>query len=197
MDDRKQGQKAAEAAMGGNPGQEQDEAATLAGELAEYAAAWDDWSKVDAIDATIEKLDPKTERELLDAQTVKKDTLMQRVAVDDYRAGEPAFDPWAPLDGAQVQGQAVPVPPPAPTSEPTQELPDAPRRLAALRVLGGNVKWIHGEWRITGIDALETQERDQKRKRTSQKTIRADLKEAAEAERKAKREGPTPAPWHP
>ncbi len=63
-------------------------------------------------------------------------------------------------------------------------VPDPQRRLAALRASGGEVKLWRGKWRITGINALEAQE--QGRPRASQKTIRADLIEAAEAE---KREG--------
>jgi hypothetical protein len=68
---------------------------------------------------------------------------------------------------------------------------EAERRLTALRAIGGDVKWWRGAWKITGINNLTEQEKG--RPRSSQKTIRLDLIEAAEAE---KREGTKPA-WCP
>ena len=65
--------------------------------------------------------------------------------------------------------------------------PDPERRLARLRELGGNATYRHSDWKITGISALVASEESEGRKRSSQKTIRADLKEAAENEREAKR----------
>ena len=65
--------------------------------------------------------------------------------------------------------------------------PDPERRLALLRALGGNAIYRRGEWKITGISALEKREKSEGRKRSDEKTIRADLKEAAENERDAKR----------
>lgn len=65
--------------------------------------------------------------------------------------------------------------------------PDPERRLARLRELGGNATYKRGEWKITGILALVASEKSENRKRSDEKTIRADLKEAAENEREAKR----------
>ena len=65
--------------------------------------------------------------------------------------------------------------------------PDPERRLALLRALGGNAIYRRGEWKITGISALVASEKSEGRKRCDEKTIRADLKEAAENEREAKR----------
>jgi hypothetical protein len=66
---------------------------------------------------------------------------------------------------------------------------DPERRLTRLRALGGNVSFKRGEWKITGITALVADEKSKGRKRSDEKTIRADLKEAAENEREAKRAG--------
>jgi hypothetical protein len=79
--------------------------------------------------------------------------------------------------------------------EPAQA-PDPQRRLAALRALGGDVKWRRGKWSVTHIVKLENKERDESRPRASQKTIRADLLEAAEAEAKAAREGAKSTAWN-
>ena len=65
--------------------------------------------------------------------------------------------------------------------------PDPERRLARLRALGGDAIYRRGEWKITGISALVASEKGEGRKRCDEKTIRADLKEAAESEREAKR----------
>ena len=67
--------------------------------------------------------------------------------------------------------------------------PDPERRLALLRALGGSANLRRGEWKFTGIKALVDAERNEGRKRRDEKTIRADLREAAEAEREAKRAG--------
>lgn len=67
--------------------------------------------------------------------------------------------------------------------------PDPERRLNRLRALGGNVTLKRGEWKITGISALVAIEKSEGRKRSDEKTIRADLKEAAENERDARRAG--------
>lgn len=68
-------------------------------------------------------------------------------------------------------------------------LPDPERRLARLRELGGGATYRRNEWKFTGIAALVAAERNEGRKRRDEKTIRADLREAAEAEREAKRAG--------
>ena len=67
--------------------------------------------------------------------------------------------------------------------------PDPERRLARLRALGGDAIYRRGEWKITGISALVASEKGEGRKRCDEKTIRADLKEAAESEREARRAG--------
>jgi hypothetical protein len=66
---------------------------------------------------------------------------------------------------------------------------DPVRRLALLRTLGGGAKYSHCEWKFTGISLLVKREKDDGRKRSSEKTIRDDLKEAAQAELDAKRAG--------
>ena len=68
-------------------------------------------------------------------------------------------------------------------------LPDPERRLARLREMGGSATSKRGEWKFTRITALVAAERSEGRKRSDEKTIRADLKEAAEAEAEAKRAG--------
>lgn len=90
----------------------------------------------------------------------------------------------------------TPVADPSPVAEPS-EPPDPQRRLAALRAMGGDVRKFHGKWEATGIKKLEAQERLEGRARVSEKTIRADLFEAAEAEAQAKRDGTSAAAWHP
>lgn len=75
---------------------------------------------------------------------------------------------------------------------PASELPDPERRLIALRELGGAAKWTRGRdgiqaWRIKGIQSLVAQEKAQGRKRSDEKTIRDDLRDAAEAESIEKR----------
>lgn len=85
----------------------------------------------------------------------------------------------------------------APTSSPSAPAPvgaldhtsDTERRLALLRELGGSAKYMRNEWRFTGIVALVAREKVDGRKRCDEKTIRADLKEAAQAERDSKNAG--------
>lgn len=88
--------------------------------------------------------------------------------------------------------QAAPEPqpaPPAPVADSASNSTtlDPERRLARLRALGGDAIYRRGEWRITGISALVASEKSEGRKRCDEKTIRADIKEAAENEREAKR----------
>jgi hypothetical protein len=65
--------------------------------------------------------------------------------------------------------------------------PEPARRLAALRALGGTVKYKNCEWTFTGIGKLVQNEKG--RPRCDVKTIRCDLKEAAQAERDSKSAG--------
>lgn len=67
---------------------------------------------------------------------------------------------------------------------------DPERRLARLRELGGSATYRHGEWKFTGIAGLVVSEKAECRKRSDEQTIRKDLREAAEAEREAKRARP-------
>lgn len=102
----------------------------------------------------------------------------------------PAIAPDSPLtfwlgEPAPVQDTATPVP--VADSASNSTTPDPERRLARLRALGGDAIYRRGEWRITGISALVASEKSEGRKRCDEKTIRADIKEAAENEREAKR----------
>lgn len=69
--------------------------------------------------------------------------------------------------------------------------PDPERRLARLRELKGTIEYDshEGRWLIKGIGALTNAEASENRRRVSEKTIRADLIAAAEAERNAARAG--------
>ena len=67
--------------------------------------------------------------------------------------------------------------------------PDPERRLALLRALGGSATYRRNEWKFTGIAALVASEKSEGCKRSDEKTIRADLKEAAQNEREARRAG--------
>ena len=66
---------------------------------------------------------------------------------------------------------------------------DPERRLARLRELGGTAKYAHHEWKFTGMSCLVNSEKADGRKRCSEKTIRADLIQAAQAERDEKTAG--------
>ena len=67
--------------------------------------------------------------------------------------------------------------------------PDAERRLARLRALGGSAKYTRARWSFTRISVLVESEKSEGRARSDEKTIRADLREAAQAERDAKSAG--------
>ena len=78
---------------------------------------------------------------------------------------------------------------PVPVVDVVPARPDPERRLALLRELGGAAKYTRGEWTFTGINALAGSEKANGRKRSSEKTIRTDLKEAARNERDESRAG--------
>jgi hypothetical protein len=78
----------------------------------------------------------------------------------------------------------------APVVADSDAAPDPERRLSLLRKNGGNIKYIRCDWKITGIAALVASEKAAGRKRRSEKTIRADLIEAAQAEIDAKKPKP-------
>lgn len=63
------------------------------------------------------------------------------------------------------------------------------RRLARLRSLGGCATYRRGEWKFRGITALVEIEKSEERNRSDEKTIRDDLREAAQNELDAKRAG--------
>lgn len=130
-----------------------------------------------------------------------------RSLIDWMRAAVEAgrrVHPWA-YEYAKYRGlwpSAKPMPParplneaPAPEAAPAapefsaQEAPDPERRLARLRELGGSAKYRDGNWRFTGITLLVADEEKQRRRRRDEKTIRADLKEAAQNEFEARRAG--------
>ena len=69
------------------------------------------------------------------------------------------------------------------------EAPDPERRLALLRTLGGTARYTAGEWKFTGITDLVAGEKSAGRARRDVKTIRDDLKKAAQAERDARSAG--------
>ena len=97
---------------------------------------------------------------------------------------------------APTAAEPVPVADEAPPLEDYSALEsDAMRRLRVLRELGGDVRWFRNRWSITGMAKLEARECEEGRARRSPKTIRADLHEAAEADRKAKKEGMPAAGW--
>ena len=102
------------------------------------------------------------------------------------------FGAWAVAQGWEV-AEELPRFAPATVAQPSPAvtLPEPQRRLAALRSLGGDVKWSKGVWAITCIGKLVEQEKARGFKRNDEKTIRKDLREAAEA---AKREGPSATP---
>jgi len=103
-----------------------------------------------------------------------KSPMVVEIGLDAHAAQQPQAE--APAVGVSG-GDAAP-------------LPDPVRRLARLRELGGSATYRRNEWKFTGIAALVATEKNEDRKRSDEKTIRADLREAAEAERDAKRAGP-------
>lgn len=98
---------------------------------------------------------------------------------------------------AATQPQAAPAAeahPQSATENYMNALADPERRLIALRELGGTARYKRGRggiqaWQFTGIQMLVNQEKKLGRKRHDEKTIRKDLREAAEAESLRKRTG--------
>ena len=102
------------------------------------------------------------------------------------------LDAWLEHAGFPFRWPLNPAPQaatPAPVADSASNdaTPDPERRLTRLRQLGGNVTLRRGEWKCPGITALVAIEKSEGRKRCDEKTIRADLKEAAESEREARR----------
>ncbi len=88
---------------------------------------------------------------------------------------------------APAQSHATPAP--VADSASTDTKPDPERRLARLRALGGCARYKRNEWKFTGMAVLVASEKSEGRARCDEKTIRADLKEAAQNELEAKRAG--------
>lgn len=82
-------------------------------------------------------------------------------------------------------------PSPAPEAAASADggLADPERRLAQLRALGGSAIRKQCDWKFPGITALVAREKAEGRKRSDEKTIRKDLRKAAQAEQDAKRAG--------
>ena len=115
-------------------------------------------------------------------QSLENDTL--------YTIGHDEFSRVAELFGLAVAVRLALEPQAAPeategASVSTDPIQDPERRLARLRELGGTAKYARGEWSFKGTGALLKSEESEKRKRRSEKTIRADLRDAAQAERDA------------
>ena len=122
-----------------------------------------------AHDGTLVKVQPAL-RVPLSELKFKRESV-ERVAEIINKAAQPQAATPAPVAGIATNNAT----------------PDPERRLARLRALGGDAIYRRGDWKITGISALVASEKGEGRKRSDEKTIRADLKEAAENERDAKR----------
>ena len=92
-------------------------------------------------------------------------------------------------DTAPAQNTATPAPVGAASASDGTDRPDPERRLARLREHGGAAKYVRHKWKFTGMAALVESEKADGRKRRSEKTIRADLIQAAQAERDEKTAG--------
>lgn len=102
-------------------------------------------------------------------------------------AAEPPEVTPSPASTIALEPQAMPVV--AGKLGATAQTPDPERRLARLRTLGGEAKYAQGKWHFTGIKKLVEIEKFEDRNRSDEKTVRADLKQAANEEREAKRAG--------
>lgn len=109
-----------------------------------------------------------------------------RVPLSELKFKRESVERVAEIINKTAQPQAA-APAPVAGLATNSATPDPERRLARLRALGGDAIYRRGEWKITGISALVASEKGEGRKRCDEKTIRADLKEAAESEREAKR----------
>ncbi len=125
---------------------------------------------------------------------------IERVALEKfiYDEGLVLSKMWAPTKLAEESSMSQPLEcgPLASSTNPlivdsasTTTPQDPERRLARLRALGGNATYRSREWKFTGIAALVESEKSERRKRSDEKTIRADLKEAAQNELDAKSAG--------
>lgn len=143
----------------------------MAGERGHY------WSLLDLIDEKQEEI-----AEMAAARApVPTEIAAKKAALALYREElatlEKQFNAPYPVPTAPTESQDAPV------VAASDARPDPERRLALLRELGGTAKYARCEWKFTGIKALVESEKANGRKRNTEKTIRADLKEAAQNER--------------
>lgn len=117
--------------------------------------------------------------DILDAPDVFCEIVIRTQAIQEFQRQQ------IELREAQAKDTATP----APVVDVVPARPDPERRLALLRELGGAAKYTRCEWKFTGIKALVDSEKANGRKRSTEKTIRADLKEAAHNERDESRAG--------
>lgn len=99
--------------------------------------------------------------------------------------------PWLRAKGIDALADELSSPTQNRAGHPTEQS-DSGRRINALRALGGTVKWNAKQgygWKFTGISQLVLQEKSEGYSRSDEKTIRADLRIAADAEKDAKAAG--------
>lgn len=151
---------------------------------AAYGKAWEDLEAAEKLETELKKW------QAIPAETVseleRKEQKIAALKVERAALLASVF----PGD-SQQQATEPPAPPvvAAGASDGVEQTPDAERRLARLRALGGTAKYVRHEWKFTGMaDLLESEKADD-RKRRSEKTIRADLIQAAKAERDEKSAG--------
>jgi hypothetical protein len=148
-------------------------------------------------------------------QALEREKVMERVVIGKNKDGSPIYGDFIAIDErlarakeavAAQKAQALQAKAEAdaalktwrramvrqllqPEVDGVEQTPDPERRFALLRALGGSAKYSRGEWRFTGTVALVAREKADGRIRSDGKTIRADLKEAAQAESDAKTAG--------
>ena len=126
-------------------------------------------------------IDPTTCRWLLGAESHRKWRVLITAAIEAKELELLEF------------GSKLPVNATMPSVAP---VPDVVDRLAQLRALGGTSTYANGDWKFTRIGALSANEKAAGRNRNDEKTIREDLKNAAQKERDAGRAGAAADPWN-
>lgn len=127
----------------------------------------------------------------LDLQEARLAEIEEELHGLHVQRGDFGTDPQ--VDPAQGSAPLLPLNAPSTVLSPelgstgTPDIPDAERRLVQLRKLGGDVKCVKDKYSIRGIIKLVKHEVEHCKARCSEKTIRADLQEAFEAERETKR----------
>ena len=163
--------------------------------VADYYGDWEDGPETESLN----DIDPSNNyarravREAFDAYRQAVKSVGEPDNGDTWRDAmvrellTPKVEPEPAVVGAAPAQPQAAAPAPVAGIATNNATPDPERRLARLRALGGDAIYRRGEWKITGISALVGSEKGEGRKRCDEKTIRADLKEAAESEREAKR----------